>query len=243
MKSFSLEDLDLRLPRPPKLMVSAFLVFTVLTWLPLVFIARARTSKSSEPRVHLIQDMDNQPKYKEQASSVVFADGRSMRMPIPNTIARGHLDDLPDQSAADGDYYYRGYTIGTDGKPAFATEFPRQVVVDEALLERGRKFFNITCINCHGADGSGMGTAHLRAMEIGAGWTQPSMLYDKARRDLPVGHIYNVINNGIRNMGPQGHIVRNVDDRWAVVAYVRALQVARIEPATQPTTAPAGKTP
>jgi mono/diheme cytochrome c family protein len=218
-------------PRAPRLgplpfwLIGAAVVATVASWVPLVFFARARVTKSPEPPVLLMQDMQVQPKYSQQQSSEVFADGRAMRPRVEGTVARGMLDE--------DDHYFRGWTKGVaDGKPApkFFENFPAQVKVDEKLVKRGQERFGIYCSACHGLDGSGNGAVHARAVELQQGtWVQPSNLADEQRRLRPVGHIFNSISVGIRNMpGYAGQIP--VADRWAIVAYVRALQLSQNAP-------------
>src|SRR5688500_9043929 len=102
---------DLRLRRPPFWMIAAFLIFVVVSWLPLVVAARRRVSTSEAPQIHLIQDMDNQPRYRGQQASAVFADGRTVRPPIAGTVARGELEL--------DDHLYRGFTRGGDGTVQF----------------------------------------------------------------------------------------------------------------------------
>jgi len=215
-----------RMGRIPAIFISLALIGAFASWIPLALFARARASYSKEPRVSLIQDMGVQPKYSQQQSSEVFADGRADRPQIVGTVARGHLD-------AD-DHYYRGYSMETDpktGKPAakFFEDFPSQVKVDMVLLQRGRQRFDIYCSACHGLDGYGHGTVNERGLELqleehGA-WVQAANLTIDPPKSRPVGHIYNTINNGIRNMPGYGAQIP-VEDRWAIVAYVRALQLA-----------------
>ncbi len=102
----------------------------------------------------------------------------------------------------------------------------------QALVERGRDRFNIYCAPCHGLDGSGNGMVNQRAQELQEPkWVQPSNLTSDVVRARPVGHIYNTVNNGIRNMPGYGAQVP-VEDRWAIVAYVRALQLSQAAPAS-----------
>lgn len=224
-----------QLPMPPFWMIALFLIATVSTFLPLVIAARARFSTSTLPPIHIFQDMDNQAKYREQSHSPVFADGRSARPVIPGTVARGQLQE--------DDAYYRGYTAivtGTDGKPApqWVDAFPAQVQLNDVLLRRGQERYNIYCSACHGKDGGGNGAVHVRANDLvnagtpGMSWTQPSNLHDAAPRSRSLGHLYNTINNGIRNMPGYGAQIP-VADRWAIVAYVRALQVQQGVPASK----------
>ncbi len=82
-----------RLRRPPFWMVAVGLVSVVASWVPLVLFARARVVPSDEPRVQFVQDMGTQPKFREQQSNDLFADGRADRLPVPGTVARGHLEE------------------------------------------------------------------------------------------------------------------------------------------------------
>lgn len=208
--------------------------FVVFTWLPISLALSARTDKAKrQPRVHLVQDMDNQVKFRPQDANALFNDGRAYRARVPGTVARGELflDDA----------YALGYTHSTDGKntPVFITGYPDpiQAKLDKpetarAFLKLGQEKFNITCAMCHGVDGQGNGPVSLRAVEVGAGqtgWVQPSNMIDAIRIARANGHLYNTVNNGIRNMGGYGTQL-TPDERWAVVAYVRTLQLAQSAP-------------
>ena len=200
------------LPKPPTWMQRTIIILVVLSWLPFVLIARARNTYSEKPRVHLIQDMDNQPKLKTQKVNRVFADDRAMRPRIPGTVARGELRE--------DDAYYRGRN-GDDWVTSFPIEIRREVV------EHGRERFNIYCAPCHGRDGSGNGPINKRAQDLQEPmWIQPTSLVSGQVVERPVGHIYNTITNGIRNMAPYASQIP-VEDRWAIVAYVRALQFSQ----------------
>jgi mono/diheme cytochrome c family protein len=222
-----------RLGKPPFWMVGGLIVLTVGSWLPLVFFARARVSKTPDAPVLLMQDMFAQPKYREQQSSEIFADGRAARPRVDGVVPRGMLDE--------DDHFFRGFTqTMVDGKPVvkFDVDFPAQVTVDAKLLERGRERFGIYCAPCHGLDGSGKGAVHRRALELqviqvpGASisWVAPANLADPVPVSRPVGHIFNTISNGIRNMPGYGGQIA-VPDRWAIVSYVRALQLGQNAPA------------
>lgn len=220
------------------LWVKVFLIgLLLLGWLPLAMAIRARVNLAKpDPKIHPIQDMDNMPKYKEQMASPIFVDGRADRPQVPGTIARGTLSF--------DDHFSLGYTRvkNTPGTSAIAgaspdvfffNEFPPSVKVDEAFIRRGQQVFNITCANCHGRDGMGNGPVNARAISGGSmatGWVKPTDLLGDSVRARPNGHIYNTINNGIRNMAPHGPQIEP-NDRWAVVAYVRALQLSRAMPA------------
>lgn len=212
---------DRKSATPPFWLVAVFLVLVVLSWIPLVLIARARVSKSDKPRIALIQDMDEQPRYDTQTHSPVFADGRTMRLPVAGTIARGDLQGPDD--------YAGGFTTGDDGKPVFIVNFPKDLKLNQALLNRGQTEYNIYCLPCHGADGTGNGMVNRKALDLKGAWIPAANLHDAAIRNRPAGHLYNTIVHGIRSMPPYGAQIQNIEDRWAVVAYVRALQLSQGE--------------
>lgn len=196
----------------PRWVVPALWILTVVALVPIALIARARTTHSPVPRIELIPDMDNQPRFNAQSANVLFADGRAMRPELAGTIARGELRD--------DEHLYRGLVEGE-----WAEKFP--MAVTEELMARGRDRFNIYCIVCHGASGEGDGIVNQRAMDLQMGtWVPPSSLHTDLVRSRPVGHIFNTITNGIRNMSGYGSQIVT-EDRWAIVAYVRALQRAR----------------
>ena len=223
-----------RLPRPPFWMISIALVAVVASWLPLVLGALARTNRSSSPRISLLHDMGVQPKYREQQTSPIFEDGRAMRPAVAGTVARGHLDV--------DDHYFRGFqqkhndASGKD-ENVFFTDFPKQVTINEALLQRGQQRFNIYCSACHGVDGRGHGAVNERALELmeegakGMLWVQAASLHDVVVRGRENGNLFNTITNGVRNMPGYANQIP-VDDRWAIVAYVRALQLSQNAPKT-----------
>ena len=213
-------------PKPP-FWVSAFLLIgACVSVLLIATLLRSRFSHSDQPRVHYIQDMDNQVKVKTQHASQVFDDGREQRPRIAGTVSQQNY--FPDEHLA------RGYTqTWDDGKKqwnvAFDADFPFTVTGD--TLKQGQKKFNTYCMPCHGYDGQGNGPVNYRSMElqangvVGMSWVQPSNLTDGVRRGRPSGHIFNTVTNGIRNMAGYGWAVPDPHDRWAIVAYVRALQV------------------
>jgi mono/diheme cytochrome c family protein len=213
-------------------MIAVFLVLTVATWIPLVFFARARVTTTTETRVQLAQDMGNQPKYKTQDATEIFADGRELRLPIPGTIARGKLQE--------DDHLFRGYrsvinAANSNPTVTFFDTMPPQIPLTPAVLKRGQERFNIYCSVCHGADGYGNGQINVRALERQEPkWVQPANLHSEVVVGRPDGHLFNTITNGIRNMAGYGSQV-SVDDRWAIVAYLRALQTSqRMQPSAVP---------
>lgn len=208
----------------PKFLAYATLTLIILAMIPPAVIARKRSLATAQRRIHFIQDMDNQHKFRAQQVNPLFADGRAMRPPVPGTIAREEL--------IDDDHFYRG--LAGEG---WATTFPAQVEVDTDFIRRGRERFNIYCQPCHGMAGYGDGIVNLRAQDLlktgknGTIWVQPKSLHESAIREQPIGHIFNTITNGVRNMAGYGAQVPTAD-RWAIAAYVKALQRsqnARIE--------------
>lgn len=187
----------------------AALVLILVAIIPVVMIAKTRAVKSSNNKIHLIPDMDHQPKYKAQSYNPNFADKRAMRPQVVGTVARGHLQT--DQ------HFYQGKVNGE-----WATTLPMPVT--DQLLQRGRDRYEIYCGMCHGLAGYGDGIINQRAERLQEGtWVQPSSYHTELVRDRPDGHIFNTITNGIRNMAPYGHQIPPAD-RWAIVAYIRALQ-------------------
>lgn len=215
-----------KFPTPPFWMRALALIFLSLSLLVFFAILRSRGAMSREPRVHFIQDMDNQIKLKTQHASDIFADGEASRPKVLGTVARGHLDL--------DDHLHRGFklTLGADGQfqKEFLTGFP--VKLDDGLLSRGQAKFNTYCMPCHGHDGKGNGPVNFRADELarantpGMAWVSPTNLTDATVVGRPDGHIFNTITNGIRNMGAYGPMIPDPQDRWAIVAYVRALQLS-----------------
>ncbi len=200
--------------RWPRWLVTTLVVLGALGLFPPLVVAKARLSKSAQPRIALIQDMDNQERYKAQQANPVFADGRAGRTPPSVTIARGEL-------RSDPHFYLR--RVDDD----WALTFPAQVAVDQTWLRRGQERFGVYCAPCHGLGGAGDGLVHQRALQRDTpGWVQPSSLHDALVRSRPVGHLFNTISNGIRSMPPYGDQIPPAD-RWAIVAYVRALQLSQ----------------
>jgi hypothetical protein len=150
------------------------------------------------------QDMHDQPKYRGYRGSDFFPDGQSARPLVANTVARGHLnDDVLLQT-------------GKDGQNDTAT-FPFPVT--DQVMARGQERFNIYCSPCHGRTGDGDG------MVVRRGFRRPPAYSDARLRSAPIGHFYDVITNGFGAM-PDYQTQIPVNDRWAIVAYVKALQLS-----------------
>ena len=152
------------------------------------------------------QDMHDQPKLEPYETSTFFADGQASRLPIPGTVARGWLRDDA--------HLYRG--VGADG--GFAQTLPMELTRE--LVERGRERFDIFCSPCHGRTGDGQG------MIVRRGFKQPSSLHHERLREMPYGYFFDVITNGFGQMSSYAVQVP-VADRWAIAAYIKALQGSR----------------
>jgi mono/diheme cytochrome c family protein len=149
--------------------------------------------------------MHDQPKIKAYGEADFFADRRGTR-PIPEgTVARGFLND--------DDLMYAGKVNGQ-----FVDEFPSPVT--RTTLERGRERFNIYCTPCHGRTGLGNG------MVVQRGYKPPPSLHEERIRTLAVGFYFDVMTNGFGAM-PDYRAQVTPEDRWAIAAYIRALQYSQ----------------
>ena len=162
-----------------------------------------RGCSSSDPPVLINFSMFNQPKYKAQAASRFFYDGKTMRPPVPGTIARGHLHEELALSTG----------MDAGGKPIATSP----VVVDEALLARGAERYAIYCQPCHDERGEGKGILFQRAKVPTANLLEPRI------RELPDGAIFDTITNGKGLMASYRYQVV-AHDRWAIIAHVRDLE-------------------
>jgi len=150
------------------------------------------------------QDMHDQPKYIPLRESTFFADDRSARPLVAGTVARGQLRD---------DALL--YTGKVGDKDADVFPFP----IDATVMARGQERFNIYCSPCHGRTGQGDG------MVVRRGYRRPPSFHQDRLRNAPVGHFFDVITDGFGAM-PDYAAQIQVEDRWAIIAYVRALQLS-----------------
>jgi mono/diheme cytochrome c family protein len=210
------------MPKLPRILVYSLLVAGCLALIPPVVFARMRATPSPNRPIHIFWDMDFQPKFKTQVANPLFADGRAMRAPVQGTAGRG-------EAYADA-HLYEGVVDGQ-----WATALPAAVKMDAATLERGQQRFNIYCSACHGYAGFGDGAVNQRAMELvsnaagpvnGTQWVAAKSLHDETTRNQPVGQLFNTITHGIRNMAGYGAQIPT-EDRWAIAAYVKALQLSQ----------------
>jgi hypothetical protein len=150
-------------------------------------------------------DMRNQPRVDALEASTFFADGAARRSTVADTVARGELQL--------DEHLYTGRVNG-----AFATSFPFTVTL--SVLERGQDRYEIFCTPCHGALGDGQGVITNYGLEA------PTSFHDPGLRDEPEGYYFNLITNGTRVMPSYAGRIAPAD-RWAVIAYIRALQLSQ----------------
>ncbi len=184
-------------------LVAAFAGFATLV------ASGCREQPSEEPPIHFNLNMDFQTHQKPQEESAFFADGRAMRPQVPGTVARGTLKE-------NSELHY-----GKTGDQWIA-KIPMPVT--KPFVTRGKERYNIFCAPCHARTGNGDGIVVQRGM------LRPTSFHDERIVTMPEGQIYDAILNGVRgNMPSYGYAIP-VEDRWAIVAYLRALQLSQKAP-------------
>jgi mono/diheme cytochrome c family protein len=156
------------------------------------------------------QDMHNQPKYRPLREAPFFQDGASARPLVEGTVARGTLRE--------DDAFFTGKIGNT-----LVTELP--FPVDQQVLDRGQERYDIFCAPCHDRTGNG------RGMVVQRGYRQPTSLHIDRLRQAPPGHFFDVMTNGLGAM-PDYRTQIPPRDRWAIVAYLKALQLSQHAPAS-----------
>jgi hypothetical protein len=199
----------------------AFLLISLLITIAGVAVLGFREKKTTNEPWEIFPDMVRQMKVRAQAPLNFFADGRGPRMPVDGTVPIGY--DMPKPAPRVGPTESRsiGFSVGTDyidtGKMGnnWGTGVP--ILVTPQLLQRGRERFNITCAMCHGATATGNGITKAY------GLATVVTLQDDRIRKMSDGEIFNTITNGKNTMMAYGPNIP-VQDRWAIIAYLRALQ-------------------
>ena len=151
------------------------------------------------------QDMQDEPKFFPQRGTTFYADGRSVRPQVANTVARNQRNE---------DSYFATGLV--DGKEGDGLPFP----VTAQVLERGQERFNVYCTPCHSRTGNGEG------MIVQRGYTKAGNLHTARLESAPLGHFFHVMTNGYGAMPDYASQVSPAD-RWAIVAYIRALQLSQ----------------
>lgn len=152
------------------------------------------------------QDMHDAPRYDPLEASDLFANGSAARPLVSGTVPRGHLND---------DVYLH---TGKDESGLPGETFP--FAITRADLDRGQDGFNVYCTPCHGQTGDGNG------MVVQRGYRQPASMHIDRLRLMPAGYFYDIIANGFGVM-PDYRSQISTEDRWRIVAYLRALQLSR----------------
>jgi cytochrome c1 len=208
-------------------MLRGFLVIFLLCTIAIIAVFGFRGQVSTAPPLELFPDMVRQMKVRAQAPLNFFADGRGPRLPVAGTVPIGYEMPKPktvETQAPAVDHWSHpqaSFSVGTDyydtGKMGvnWGTGIPLDVTRE--LMERGQQRFNITCAMCHGAAAAGNGIVKQ------SGLATVVSLQDDRIRKMSDGEIFNTITNGKNTMMAYGPNII-VPDRWAIIAYLRALQ-------------------
>lgn len=180
-----------------------------------------RGNVSEQPPIHPERNMFTQDKGKPMRENNFFSDQRAMRPLVEGTVSTDATDDPTDS-------YHTGLTTGVHvplpmapprNCPDCVKQNPRPITME--LLQQGQKQYQTFCSPCHGALGNGQGSVVQRVIQQGGGWQVPTYHQDEFR-NMPDGRYFYVISHGIGTMPKYSNIPE--DDRWAIVAYIRALQ-------------------
>jgi len=199
--------------------VRYFLVIFGLCVIATMGVLGKRGSHFRKPSLYIFPDMERQLKLRPQKENGFFTNGISSQLPVAGTVARS----VPLQTAKGAVYPFEDSPVNT-GRITGTTNYLENnpLPINAELLERGRQRFTINCSPCHGAIGDGKGiTQRIGAMAV------VGNLHDKRMVEMPDGEIFYVISNGRSLMQPYAPNIE-VRDRWAIVAYLRALQLARL---------------
>ena len=221
--------------------MTRYLAFLAVAVFAMISFLGFQGKKSKDTPVYVFDDMDYQNKYKAQGENALFADGRDARPPVAGTVARGNGLEPTKVFSEDfqrAESQNPSFVSGKDAKGAFLVGFPEKSLgftnaklndykVSQSTLEVGRVKFQIYCAVCHGQAADGNGIMKVRsAIEGDAAIVTIASLQSPIIRAYPNGQIYDVITNGKNTMMGYGDKL-SPEERWAVVAYVRALQLSQ----------------
>jgi hypothetical protein len=181
-----------------------FLLLLALAVVTVMGVFGKRGDYFKKPPLEIFPDMDRQAKLRPQTPNLTFANGRSSQEPVANTVARGD--------------HYENNAVNTGREPGttnFIANIP--VPVTEQFMARGHQRYDIYCTPCHGPLGDGKGVVQK------FGYASVKSLHDRLVVAQPDGEIFNTITHGKATMYPYGSQI-SIEDRWAIIAYVRALQ-------------------
>jgi mono/diheme cytochrome c family protein len=195
-----------------------FFLVWILLCVAVVSIAGFRGSISRKPPIEIFPDMDRQPKLRPQAPFEFFPDNRSSRFPVEGTVAQSKPHQIGDKTV----YPFEDHPVNT-GRQTGSTNWVElnPVPVTVKLMERGHERYQVNCSPCHGSLGDGKGITQKLGMAIVAN------LHEARIVQQTDGEIFNTITHGKNLMGPYGSTV-TVEDRWAIISYLRALQRSRL---------------
>lgn len=196
-----------------------FLLILALIALAIVGIAGCRGSKSRRPPLYIFPDMKRQPRLRPQTSDGFFDDGLSSRLAVPGTIPRSEPIGAGGQLV----YSWQDSPVNT-GRVAGTTNFIENnpLPVTAQMLRRGQEVFNVKCAACHSRLGDGNGVPkRINAMPVVAD------LHEKRIVELTDGELFNTLSYG-KNLMPAYAGSINIPDRWAAIAYLRALQLSQL---------------
>lgn len=189
-----------------------------------VYALGPRGEKFSDPPFELFPDMDHQYKLRPQEPTEFFADGKAAQKPVAGTVPLGYSlpiasnegDLSSDLDFSSGTGYYATGQFGD----FYGKGFPKEVTVNEDFVARGKQRYQISCTPCHGESGNGKGV-------VSNYWAIPPSadLLDPRVVSMPEGQVFWTITHGKGLMGPYNGVI-SVQDRWAIVAYMKALQAA-----------------
>ena len=200
-----------------------FLLLGFLAAVLVVGFAGFRGGLSRKPPIELFADMDRQPKLRPQDANAFFPDGRSSRLPVAGTVPRAEPVVAVDGANSRPVYPFEDSPLNT-GRRSGSTNYvdTSPIAVNEQLLARGRERFEIYCAPCHSKVGDGNGVPKkLGAMPVVAN------LHDVRIVKMTDGELFGVITSGRNLMGGYGPQIA-VEDRWAIISYLRTLQLARL---------------
>lgn len=202
-----------------------FLAFTLIVVLVISFFGFRGQMFSGTP-LRMFPDMDDQDKVKTQRGSDFFADGIGARKPVAGTVPRGFEPDGSGPSFGNSTSYLDTGILGE----SYGDGMPKELGLNDdntaAFLRHGEERYMISCMPCHGESGNGKGTAAV------VGKFSVANLDSFPRNEYPDGQLFETITKGKGLMSGYGYNIP-VNDRWAIIAYVRALQAARKVPVEQ----------
>lgn len=178
-----------------------------------LLLSACRGTPSSKPPVHPNPNMDFGYQFEAQEENSFFEDTRAMRTPVEGTVARGFLADNPVLQE------------GKEANGAFVKRIP--LTVNRAFIEHGQDKYQIFCSPCHGGLGDGKG------MVVSRGLVPPPTYHSDVLRNVEDGYLFEVVTNGVRSMHGYKTQIPSIEDRWSIVAYLRALQKSQNASSTE----------